>query len=1096
VILRRSLAYYRRSHIALACGVAVTTAVLVGSLLVGDIVRNSLRRIAEQRLGEVDVAVLSLGRFFHEDHASRLAGELGEDATIAPLLQLPATAATPDGSAMSRRVQLLGVAPAFWKMALQEPDVPGDGVVLNRQLAERLGVAVGDEMRLRIAKPSWLPRDAPGSSDRKNDRMIQYPASVAAVVDDDEMGRFSLAAEQAAPFNAYVPLDRLQAAYDEPGQVNVFLIAGDGIDDGRVQAAIDRVWRPIDVGYEVVEESVGGAELRSKGIFLRQESEVEPFADVAEPTFTYLVNTLAGGGDEVPYSMVSALRPSLFAAADGPAVPGDWPEEGALINTWLAERLGIGVGDDLRLAYYVYGDARDYREVDATVTVAGVIPIEGLAADPSLMPEFPGIHGKPSCRDCKPGIDIDPERFDDADEAYWDEHRGTPKAFLRLGKGRELWGHERFGATTSLRFPGKTADEVRELVRERLDPEDFGLQARPVRRTALAAVNNAMDFGGLFVGMSFFLIGGAMLLTVLLFALAIDHRRREIGLLLASGFTAKSVRRRLIVEVAVVAGLGSLVGAAAGVGYCRAIFAALTGPTFGAPVSGVDLVFSVSPGSLLGGLVGVWVLAVAVLSVALRRISREEVVDLLHGRSGGGGAHAPTRTWVKVLAIVGTLAGIGIAAAGPPDPAAMHRFFGAGAALLVGGIAAAVWYLRGLGVRRPPRPRGLAGLGTANASRRPGRSLAVIGILASATFLLVSTGAFHKQVPEAADERSAGTGGFAFFATSSLPVYADLDDPEVRREQGLRNLPEDVIVVPMRSDGDEASCLNLNRAQKPRLWAVDSQRMAELAPFTFAGVLEGDKGDTAAAWRSLRDCGPETVPAIIDLNTGIWALGYKGVGAEIDYVDAAGEKFQVRIVGMLNDSILQGGLLVDRDCYEERFPTHAGFDTFLIDAPPERADEVEEAFERRLRDEGMELESASVRLDRFFAVQNVYIAIFQILGGLGLLLGSLGLAIVLLRNVIERRGELALMRSIGFARGRIRGLLVIEHALLLGLGLGIGVVTAAVSILPVVLAPGEPIAFDVVLILVAATLAVGILAILLAAAWAMNRRPIEDLRSE
>ena len=37
----------------------------------------------------------------------------------------------------------------------------------------------------------------------------------------------------------------------------------------------------------------------------------------------------------------------------------------------------------------------------------------------------------------------------------------------------------------------------------------------------------------------------------------------------------------------------------------------------------------------------------------------------------------------------------------------------------------------------------------------------------------------------------------------------------------------------------------------------------------------------------------------------------------------------------------------------------------------------------------------------------------QALGRLGLLLGAVGLAIVLLRGVWERRGELALLRALG-----------------------------------------------------------------------------------
>ena len=62
----------------------------------------------------------------------------------------------------------------------------------------------------------------------------------------------------------------------------------------------------------------------------------------------------------------------------------------------------------------------------------------GMAADPSLMPAFPGLADTENCRDWEPGIPIEVDRIRDIDEEYWDEHRGTPKAFVELGTGQGL----------------------------------------------------------------------------------------------------------------------------------------------------------------------------------------------------------------------------------------------------------------------------------------------------------------------------------------------------------------------------------------------------------------------------------------------------------------------------------------------------------------------------------------------------------------------------------------------------------------------------------------------------------------------------------
>src|SRR5882672_4777065 len=45
----------------------------------------------------------------------------------------------------------------------------------------------------------------------------------------------------------------------------------------------------------------------------------------------------------------------------------------------------------------------------------------------------------------------------------------------------------------------------------------FGFQFQPVREQALAAASQSQDFGGLFIGFSFFLIGAALILMALLF---------------------------------------------------------------------------------------------------------------------------------------------------------------------------------------------------------------------------------------------------------------------------------------------------------------------------------------------------------------------------------------------------------------------------------------------------------------------------------------------------------------------------------------------------------------------------------------------------
>jgi ABC-type antimicrobial peptide transport system permease subunit len=87
-------------------------------------------------------------------------------------------------------------------------------------------------------------------------------------------------------------------------------------------------------------------------------------------------------------------------------------------------------------------------------------------------------------------------------------------------------------------------------------------------------------------------------------------------------------------------------------------------------------------------------------------------------------------------------------------------------------------------------------------------------------------------------------------------------------------------------------------------------------------------------------------------------------------------------------------------------------------------------------------------LSGFLAVENTYLSTFQLLGGLGLLLGTLGLAAVMFRNTMDRRGELATLQAFGFPQRKISRLILIENTCLLLLGVALGTVSALLAVTP------------------------------------------------
>jgi ABC-type antimicrobial peptide transport system permease subunit len=169
---------------------------------------------------------------------------------------------------------------------------------------------------------------------------------------------------------------------------------------------------------------------------------------------------------------------------------------------------------------------------------------------------------------------------------------------------------------------------------------------------------------------------------------------------------------------------------------------------------------------------------------------------------------------------------------------------------------------------------------------------------------------------------------------------------------------------------------------------------------------------------------------------------------------------------------------------------------FLIDCPSNAVPQVSAELSRALEDYGFEVTPAADRLAAFNAVQNTYLNTFQVLGGLGLLLGSAGLGIVVLRNVLERRAELALLLAVGLRRGRVQRLVMAEHAALLALGLLVGIVAASVAVLPALLSPRGGLPLGSLALTLGGVVLFGLLSTLLATRLALRGHLLEGLRNE
>jgi ABC-type lipoprotein release transport system permease subunit len=1120
-LVRNSLVFHWRGNTAVLLGVAVGTAVLTGALLVGDSLRGSLRDRVRRQLGWVEYTLVT-GRFVTQGLESRLPAERTAGAI---LLRGAATRDDAAGRAVRRaaRVTVVGVDGRFWS----DPALAGDGfwesndaaAVLNQALAEELGVGPGDFVTLHLQKPSAVPRETLLGRRDAGEVLEAVRLSVRAVVPDQGAGGFSLDPRPETPLNAFVPLRLLQASLGQGGRVNAILAAG---ATGDLRAGLRAALTLDDWRLTVTEPKDragnprGYVSLESRQMFLEPAAAAAARAAAdglglrAAPTLVYLANAITDGDHSVPYSVVAALDPAQGPPL-GPFLPPGLDRLGddeIVLADWDESPLRPRIGGPVTLTYFKPEDEGRLEELAATFVFRGFVPLAGAADDRDLTPDFPGITDKLTIRDWNPPFPYDGKRVGPRDERYWERYRTTPKAYVTVARGRELWA-SRFGRATSVRLApparaaeGSTADiarHLREALRETLQPEQGGLVFENVRARGLDASAGGTDFGMYFLGFSIFLIAAALLLVGLLFRLNLDRRAAEVGLLLATGFRRRKVRRLLWAEGAAVAGAGGLLGVVGALAYAWLMLALLRAWWPG----GLDrslLRVHVMGTSLLIGYAAALAASVLAIGWGVYSLGRATPGALLAGQSLSAGGAPTGRRPSGSLALGGLALGgaLALLAAGyfiQDHIAEALAFFGSGGLLLTAGLAGLWAWLR---CRQSSRLTGrgwpaVARLGVRNAARHPVRSLLTAGLLAFAVFVVISVEAFRRRADPALLGPHSGTGGFALVGDASLPVFQDLNTESGRDEL---NFPSDADAVlegsrfyPFRlRAGDDASCLNLYLPTRPQVLGVPAS-FAGLGRFRFQAPATGNP------WLLLDADADDAIPAFADATTAQYILK-KSLGEVIEVPDERGDPVRFRLVGLLSDSIFQSQLLVSEAQFLRQYPNHEGYQYFLIDAPPERAAAVQRLMTDTLAERGFSATPTVRRLEAYWAVENTYLSTFQALGGLGLVLGALGLAVVLLRTAWERRGEMALLRAVGFRRSALGWLLLSENGFLLAVGLAAGAAAALAAVLPHVARVGDGVPLAHLGALLAGVLAVGLAAGASATAASVRAPLIPALRRE
>ncbi len=1008
-LLFRNLSYHRRVNIATALAVSVCVAIITGALIIGDTVRHSLAETARQRLGFVDSVAVSESRSFSPEIPNRISG-----SRTAAVNLTTAAAINPESMVRANNIQMLGIDNSLATASGIDKfkDLGRNEAVINSQLASLLNAKPGSDLILRFANDNMIAELALYSGQDYN---LMWRVTVKDIVSAEEFGNFSLKADQKLPANIFVPASQLAQKLESADTRNMLLIG-----DKKSTESLQQALTLSDLGYNINTDEYHTF-IKSDNIFINKAVQAELLADNPElrPFTGYMVNDIVN----------QANNKSAAYCFTGTDTTGAIDDNSAIVSQWLADTISAKTGDRINIKFFLPAENNELKEDSITLTIKAIVPIDSLTPTEKLMPEIPGMTETDSCTEWESGVPIDTNKITDADEKYWDDYRMTPKLIISYSLAEKLFA-SRYGLATALfsdqPLNDTTQIKITDSLKQHAQPEIITLADQ-----ANFAVNNSLDFGGLFLSLSMFLIASALLLPAMLFAINIQNRNIEIASLKSIGYTHKKIKKLIFSESAIIAMLGGLPGIILGIAYAHLLNLGLA-DNFSGAIAGFKLSLFIKPETLLTGYLATAIVVIIAIYLKTKGLLKRTIRQAFN-------ANIENVNTIKSKAYISKYLAIALLITAAAVPIIMNKdvmsFFTSGAILLVSGLLFFRYAISSICVISKKSTVTQLTIILNNLRRNISSSLTVAISIACGVFMVIAVGLNHHNPLKDADKPYGPTGGFDLAINCSVPISHLIKPAENQTFSALQFRV---------NSGDDASCLNLNRPGRPSVIAADLNKLIQYKPFSFASTIPDAPGD----WSILKDDNPndKIIPAVTDYNTIMWAL-HKKVGDLLEIKAQDGNSYQFRLVAGLQSSILQGKLIIDETAFKRLFPKVNGYDLILVksDKP---AKTLLESLSGQLEEYGPEIRPATDIIAELYRVENTYMSLFALLGGLGMVMGCIVLALTVVRNTQSQRREYAILQALGFTPEQIRSFIFVTWQIPATSGTFIAVITAAYAVWP------------------------------------------------
>lgn len=1026
-IALRGLIHYRLQHLLMAAGVAIVTMVIGGALLIGDSVNQSLYRLMSNRLGRIESAVKQDKIFFRSSVTEKFGG--GSAAVI----HLNAYMITGNNTV---KVNLYGVSSDFFRLSSSGSGVglsPGVAM-LNRTASNRFTATANDAVILRLLNPT-LSSNYQMLSPGKN--MISIRLNYGGIIDSGQLGDFSMQNSQEIPLNVFVEREYLAGLLGLHGKCN-WLLTPETTDIATLDQRWKKIIAPEDLGWVFDPITPGFLELKSNHIFLNQTvlNAITAAGFKTQKMLAGFAGNIKTGSKSVPYSFVSGIEAVNYSEVDEKC-PNLWASD------WLAEDLSLKTGDIVTVNFLNMSQTMKLKEIPVTFRVAGFYRMDDNQLLRSLSTDFPGIADSRNCRDWDPGIALEYSSIRPKDEEFWRKYRNAPKAIIPYSVAVKIWGSPSETATTCRLYPCKSIPEVFSKIMNNLPAADLNLGWQPVRKYGILATGGAINFGSLFLGLSIVIIFSVVVLLMLLTKLNIAARKRELITMYSCGWSVRNVMFVKLSEYGIVAITGVTIGLVLMIGYSYCVFIAIS-TIWRESIAGTVVVFTVLPESLLIAwcvslFISLLVIGITFYSNANVAINNSQSV-LMRENNVSGIRKFYSFIPGGVVFIIGITSAFSFWFCNAP----IWLYFPSSLIVLAGMLISCKNFINLLPALFCHGRNGIFIIGIRNLPRKYNNSMAAVCMFSIGIFLVAAVGVNRQGIDNNTARRDSGTGGFKYYAKTTLPVIADLNTMAGKKRYKLKDAGGLKFVAAALKDGEEASCLNLNQVFIPSLLGVNPEDLTSRNAFSFSSLMSDKPG-----WDCLNGSITESneIPTVADMAVIQWSL-HKKIGDSIEYPGSGGKMWKLKLVGGLNNCILQGSLIVSMENFKKMFPEINGYNVFLIDDNINPDLKNIRAKLSGLEYSGLYLETAGERLQRYCGVQNTYLQIFLALGALGLLIGTAGVGVIVLRNIAERQSELAWLSVAGYSRTAIAIMLFSENFIIVLLSVFCSLPAIGIILLP------------------------------------------------